>query len=135
MYMWRQYSMEETSVKKILIYTMKTVYNIFYFCHLVILSCMFIALKSTKHARKKYNMNEVANIFNNTHLPEVSSMEYCRHIYQIEALVKTFLLHMVSHSEFFPCNLQLQGTSVCCMSSFWTKMTNSLFIITCIFVL
>ena len=42
-----------------------------------------------------------------TNLIDVSSNEYCCHIHQIEALVKTFLLHVVSHSRIFGSNLWL----------------------------
>ena len=45
-------------------------------------------------------------------LTEDSSKEYCCHTYQIKALVKTFLLNIVSHSAVFCCNLWLQGTSL-----------------------
>ena len=77
----------------------KIVQNIFFFDNIVFSLCMFIALTSPKHTRKKYNIAEVANIFVqiSTYLTEVSSVQYCHHIYQIEALVKIFLLHKVIH--------------------------------------
>ena len=38
-------------------------------------------------------------------LNEVFSKEYCYHIYQVKALINTFLLNIVSHSAVFRCDL------------------------------
>ena len=78
---------------------------------------MVNALKSIKHARKKYNMSEVANILDNfnykiqIHLTKVSSKDYFLCINQIKALGKTFLFHIVSNSGICPSVLWVQGTS------------------------
>ena len=63
-------------------------------------------MKSTKQARKKYNIAKITNYFDNFHckmtsnLTDNSSKEYCWHIYQIEALANIFLLNIVSYSGF-----------------------------------
>ena len=70
-----------------------------------------------KHKRKEYNLAKMTNVWtipivkSKPHFIDVSSNEYCPHIHQMEALVKTFLLHVVSNSGIFGSNLWIWGTS------------------------
>ena len=70
-----------------------------------------------KHERKKYNIAKLENILTisiakrKTLLIDDSLQECFFHGYQIGALTKGFIVHLVSYSGFL-CNLQLYGPSV-----------------------
>ena len=108
---------------------MEIVQIICYFGFIVFLPRMFSGCHGilntikSKTCKKKYDK---ANILNNvdyfhskkkTCLNEDSSKGNCRHIYQIKALVKIFLLNIVSNSAVFRCVLRLQGTSEGCIQT------------------
>ena len=65
-------------------------------------------LNMYKKEIQKWQIFWTIKIFlNKPDLIDVSSNEYCRHIHQTEALIKIFLLCVVSHSGIFWGNLRL----------------------------
>ena len=87
------------------------------FLHDLWISWHEMAKKSSNNERKKYNIAKMEiiltiSIAKRIFFIQVSSKTYFGHIYQIEALAKTFLLNIVSHSVIFGCVLRLQQSSV-----------------------
>ena len=92
---------------------------------ILFLSCMFSGISANLLPQDPLIMQERNTIYpkcqkklgvfplkkRKTLLTEDFSKEYCCHIYQIKALVKTYLLNIVSQLVVFRCNLQLPGTS------------------------